>query len=188
MKVMILRVVRFLATLVLRARGCRLGRGVILNGLPYVRCRGAGSIVLGDGVTINSTRWSNWLNTPGAMILNVEDGATLELKAGSGVSSSQIIANVGIEIGEDSLVGAGSLICDSDMHEIPLGSSKAIAAAPIRIGRGVFIGARCIVLKGVTIGDGAVVAAGSVVVRDVPAHVLVAGNPAKELRKLKAES
>jgi acetyltransferase-like isoleucine patch superfamily enzyme len=59
--------------------------------------------------------------------------------------------------------------------------------APIRIGRGVFVGARSIVLKGVTIGDGAVVGAGSVVTSDVPAHTLVAGNPAKELRKFLTE-
>jgi acetyltransferase-like isoleucine patch superfamily enzyme len=50
--------------------------------------------------------------------------------------------------------------------------------APIKIGSRVFIGARCIVLKGVTIGNGAVVGAGSVVVSDVPPGVIVAGNPA----------
>jgi acetyltransferase-like isoleucine patch superfamily enzyme len=118
------------------------------------------------------------------MMLCVEDGATLELKRGCGVSASQIIANVGIEIGEDALIGAGCLLCDSDMHEVPLGSGKPIAMAPIRIGARAFIGARCIILKGVTIGEGAVVGAGSVVTSEVPAHTLAAGNPAKILHNL----
>ena len=63
------------------------------------------------------------------------------------------------------------------MHEIPLGSGRPISMAPIRIGKGVFIGARCIVLKGVTIGDGAVIGAGSVVTSDIPAGARAAGNP-----------
>lgn len=171
----------------MRARGCTVGKGVILNGLPAVRRKGSGKIIIGNGVTINTSRWSNSLNTGSAMNLCAENGAVLELKEGCGVSASQLIANVRIEIGEGSLIGAGSLICDSDMHEVPLGSSRQISMAPIRIGRGVFIGARSIVLKGVSIGDGAVVGAGSVVASDVPAHTLVAGNPARELRKLPAE-
>jgi acetyltransferase-like isoleucine patch superfamily enzyme len=56
--------------------------------------------------------------------------------------------------------------------------------APIRICRGAWIGARSIILKGVTIGEGAIVGAGSVVTRDVPAFTIVAGNPARILREL----
>ena len=69
------------------------------------------------------------------MILNVEASALLKLNAGAEVSSSQIIANISIEIGEDSMIGAGCLICDSDMHEVPLGSGKPTAVTPIRIER-----------------------------------------------------
>lgn len=76
------------------------------------------------------------------------------------------------------MIGAGCLICDSDMHEVPLDSGNAVAMAPIKIGQRVFIGARCIILKGVTIGDGAVVGAGTVVSKDVPAGALAVGNPA----------
>lgn len=179
MKSLLLSVLRIFARVAARLNGCELGKGVILNGIPYIRRKGNGRIILGDEVNINASRWGNWLGTPGSMILNVEPGAVLEFKSGSGISSSQVIANVGIEIGENSLIGAGCLICDSDMHEIPLGSPRPVAKAPIRIGKGVFIGARCIILKGVTIGDGAVIGAGSVITKDIPAGARAAGNPAR---------
>jgi len=184
MKHLVLTVLRVGATLLMKRAGCHLGRRVIVNGLPYVRRKGSGRIELGDDAQVNAARWGNWLGTPGAMILNAEDGALLKLGERSGVSSSQLIANIGIEIGADSLIGAGCLICDSDMHEVPLGSGRATRTAPIKIGNRVFVGARSIILKGVTIGDHAVVGAGSVVVDDVPAGVLVAGNPAKVVKSL----
>jgi len=184
MKSLVLAFLRSVSSIWLSASGCERGKGVIANGLPYVRRKGNGRIILGDGVNINASRWGNWLGTPGAMILSVEDGAILELKARAGVSSSHLIANIGIEIGEDAMIGAGCLICDSDMHEVPLGSGQPTATAPIKIGKSVFIGARCIILKGVTIGDGAVIGAGSVVAADIPAGALAAGNPSKVLRIL----
>jgi acetyltransferase-like isoleucine patch superfamily enzyme len=56
-------------------------------------------------------------------------------------------------------------------------------ARPIRIGRSVFIGARAIILKGVEIGDAAIIGAGAVVTRDVPPAAIFAGNPAREVGK-----
>ena len=182
MKAVVIRVVRSVARLFAIAKGCTLGSGVILNGIPAVRRKGSGRIIIGDGVTINTARWANWLGTSGSMMLSVENGATLALKSGCGVSASQLIANVGIEVGEDAMIGAGCLLCDSDMHELPLGSDRPVAMAPIKIGRRTFIGAHSIILKGVTIGDGAVIGAGSVVTCDVPAHTMVAGNPARIVR------
>jgi acetyltransferase-like isoleucine patch superfamily enzyme len=179
MKNLILFLLRIAAGLYVKTfGGISLGHKVIFNGFPAIRRKGSGRLILGDGVTLNSARWANWLNTGSSMMLSVEDGATLELKRGCGVSGSQLIANVGIEIGEDALIGAGCLLCDSDMHEIPLGSGKPITMAPIKIGARAFIGARCIILKGVTIGEGAVVGAGAVVTKDVPAGALAIGNPA----------
>lgn len=163
----------------LRFLGCNVGSNVKANGCPAIRIRQGGAILLADGCCINSTRRSNPLNVEGATSLYAGPGASLHIAERVGISGSQIIAHATISIGQDTLIGAGCLICDSDMHEVPIGSVAGIRSAPIRIGRNVFIGARCIVLKGVTIGDGAVIAAGSVVSHDVAAASLAAGNPAK---------
>ncbi len=62
------------------------------------------------------------------------------------------------------------------------GNQDAVSRGPVRIGNDVWIGAAALVLDGVTIGDGAVVAAGAVVTRDVPPYAIVAGNPARIIR------
>ena len=61
---------------------------------------------------------------------------------------------------------------------------RGAPAKPIRIGRNVWVGFDCVVLPGVTIGEGSVVGARSVVAQDVPPYTLVAGNPAREIRKI----
>lgn len=86
----------------------------------------------------------------------------------------------GVDIGEDTLIGPGVRII-SYQHRYARSAtihSQPVDARPIRIGRDVWLGANAIILAGVTIGDGAVVAAGAVVREDVPAYAVVAGVPA----------
>lgn len=134
--------------------------------------------MLESGVTLNATSWSNPLNDGRRTVLFAGPGGFIRFAKNSGASTSRIIAYTEILIGEESLIGAGCLICDSDMHEVPLGCGRPTAVAPIHIGNRVFIGANCTILKGVTIGDGAVIGAGSVVTRNIPAGAMAAGNPA----------
>jgi acetyltransferase-like isoleucine patch superfamily enzyme len=90
-----------------------------------------------------------------------------------------------IHCGRAVTIGAGCLLAwdvvvmDRDYHRL---DSATEVCEPVCIGDHVWLGARAMILKGVTIGDGAVVAAGSVVVSDVPAGALVAGNPARVVR------
>ena len=74
-------------------------------------------------------------------------------------------------------------------HPLDIGRRNAGLeyAYPIRIGNNVWIGGNVVILPGVTIGDGAVIGAGSVVTRDVPAHTLAVGNPCRPLRKIDEE-
>jgi maltose O-acetyltransferase len=86
-------------------------------------------------------------------------------------------------IGAYSLISIDCLIYDTDWHRLD-GLDLEAPAAATRIGRGVWLGARVVVLKGVTIGDNTVVAANSVVTRDLPSNVLAGGCPAKVIRPI----
>jgi acetyltransferase-like isoleucine patch superfamily enzyme len=90
----------------------------------------------------------------------------------------------GIEIGDDVMIGPAVSLISSGHPVDPEERRRGVTAAPIRIGRNVWIGASALVLQGVTIGEDAVVAAGAVVTRDVPARTLVAGVPAVVLREI----
>ncbi|HEY8173542.1 MAG TPA: DapH/DapD/GlmU-related protein [Dehalococcoidia bacterium] len=96
---------------------------------------------------------------------------------------TSISAHESVSIGRDCLIGNYVLIMDSDYHDLRDRSKPGIAKA-IVIEDNVWIGARAIVLKGVHIGEGAVVAAGAIVVNDVPARTVVANEPAKVVRTL----
>lgn len=63
-----------------------------------------------------------------------------------------------------------------------VGNTDAVTKGPVRIGNDVWIGARAMILSGVTVGDGAIIAAGAVVARDVPAYGIFAGNPARLIK------
>jgi acetyltransferase-like isoleucine patch superfamily enzyme len=88
-----------------------------------------------------------------------------------------------VSIGADCLIGTHVSIIDNGFHDV-IDRHALPEPKPVVIGDNVWIGNRAIILPGVTIGDGAVVGAGSVVVHDVPARSVVAGNPARVVREL----
>lgn len=88
-----------------------------------------------------------------------------------------------ITIGDYCAISDNVQILDSDFHTITHDEKTSTMSKPVHIGNHVWIGRSAIILKGVTIGDGAIVGAGSVVTRDVPAKCLVAGNPARVIKE-----
>jgi len=90
---------------------------------------------------------------------------------------------VGITIEDDVLIGPRvNLVTES--HPLDSGDRKALITKPVTIRRGAWIGAGATILPGVTIGENAVVAAGSVVSRDVPANTVAAGTPARIVKSI----
>ena len=111
-----------------------------------------------------------------------------------GMSSPCIWATNLVKFGNRVLIGGDCLIMDNDAHNIdaierrnPVLAMK-IKSAPIVIEDDVFIGARCTVLKGVTIGARSVIGAGSVVTNSIPADCIAAGNPCRVIRRIEKSS
>ena len=153
-------------------------------GRPLISVAKNARIVLGDGARICSAPRSNPLACFQPCVLRaMVPGAELILGRSVGISGAVLCAGASIQIGEGTILGSGAMIMDNDFHvpvgEWDWGSDSAANARPIKIGRGVFIAARAIILKGVSIGDRAIVGAGAVVTRDVPAYHIAVGNPAQ---------
>ncbi|MDX1935129.1 MAG: acyltransferase [Capsulimonadales bacterium] len=158
-----------------KLRGCsRIGLGTCVWG--DVRIANSGRIDLGERVRLRGTHVPIELAAVDGGALLIEDGVYIN-------SGTSIAAANEVRIGRNVAIGNYVLIMDSDFHNVD-DHRQAGKSAPIVIEEDVWIAARVTVLKGVRIGRGAVVAAGAVVTKDVPAYTLVAGVPAKPLRKV----
>ena len=174
-----------------RAAGAEVSPSVRFMGPAIItRCDGS-RLVIGEQVVLCS--WSRWtaLGVSHPVVLRtLTAGAVLRIGRDTGISGGSFCAAVGIDIGERCLIGADVMVSDTDFHSIdPQGRStntdwSRIRSARVRIGNDVFIGARAVILKGVEIGDGAVIGAGSVVTRSVPPRTISAGIPAVVLRTI----
>lgn len=162
-------------------------------------------IILGEHSSLMINEWNTHMPTSQPCSICMEpntklvingyvtlcEGAKIIMKAGrvkinthSYVNGATIDSSNSIEIGEYCAIAQGAIIKDSDEHAIvdELGNKNEYTQ-PIIIGNKVWIGTNAIILKGVAIGDGAIIAAGAVVTKDVPAHTLVAGVPAKVIKE-----
>jgi acetyltransferase-like isoleucine patch superfamily enzyme len=161
---------------------------------------GGGEIVIGNNFKFSSGDNINPIcrNLRGS-ILTMSNDSRIEIGDNVAISSACIWAKERITIGNNVNIGGDCLLLDNDAH--PHGFQqrrsdylqevgwtnyqKTIPTEPIEIGDDVWIGTRCIILKGVHIGARSIIAAGSVVVKDIPSDVIAGGNPCKVLKELK---
>ncbi|MBA6413956.1 acyltransferase [Parahaliea sp. F7430] len=109
----------------------------------------------------------------------IEIGDCVLMSPGSRISASDEIT-----VGDGTMFANGAYVTDSDWHTLYDRTERDQRVTPVHIGRNVWLGDHATVLKGVSIGDNSVVAARAVVTKDVPANVVVAGNPARVVKEL----
>ena len=153
-------------------------------------------VILGDGATRDQVQLmdSCWLEG----IIHVRSKGVVIMHENSRLApSSQILSVNKVEIGPYTAIATNTTICDNNNHPVSPQYREYMRStpkyndarewkhsdnAPIIIGRNCWIGSNVRICKGVTIGDNSVVAACSVVTKDVPANCIVAGNPAKVVK------
>lgn len=160
-------------------------------GLPWIRKGGRGSVIkIGRNFTAVSCNSHNSFGIiQQAYIATVSHGAQILIGNHVGVSGCTISAGAKIVIGDYVMIGSGAIITDGDAHQVdPVKRRKEELGLrkPVVIEENVFIGARAIILKGVTIGHDSTIGAGAVVSKSVPPNCVVAGNPAKIVRTFKS--
>jgi acetyltransferase-like isoleucine patch superfamily enzyme len=152
-----------------------------------VRIKGEARISIGDDVFVGA---NSWLQT-------LQDGDNREpaivIGSGTSVAGGCVLSAQRQIVIEDHVLLARNVYVSDHRHryedaEVPILAQGVTGISPVTIRRGSWIGQNVVVCPGVTIGVGAVVAANSVVKEDVPDRTMVAGAPAKVVRRLTARS
>ena len=175
----------------LRCHGAVVGRGLEVRGPLRLHVHRTASIRIGDHCRIRSGFAGNPVGGSSRMAFWVGPGARLDLGDRVGLSNSTIVCQRSVRVEDDVFLGGDCKVYDTDFHSL-LAAVRACPGnpgartAPVVIRRAAFVGGHSIVLKGVTIGEEAVIGAGSVLRTDVPPHEVWAGNPAGYVRGLRA--
>jgi acetyltransferase-like isoleucine patch superfamily enzyme len=170
--------------------GVRFGKRHKYNGIPVIDVARNAHCIIGDDFSCNSG-FSNPIGRNTRTFIVVGVGAKLKIGKNVGISNTAINCYERIEIGDNVKIGGGVVIYDTDFHSLDhklrsvrSTDIKHTATSPVFIKQFAFIGAHCTILKGVIIGEGAVIGACSVVTKDVPAAEIWGGNPARFIKKI----
>lgn len=184
----------FYQRLHLKKLGCKFGRHSRFCGDISIHVKPSGKLIIGDNIIITGGYFINAFGCKRGSCIRVDKDATIIIGNNCGFSDVSIWSRKQINIGNNVIIGANTIINDSNSHCLNYldrrreyktkdKSTLPIKHLPVIIDDDVFIGANCIINKGVHIGARSVIAAGSVVVRDVPADEIWGGNPACFIRK-----
>lgn len=175
---------------VLRCNGIE-HKKIRCKGIPFFSIDRESKLVLGDGFAMNNGYNGNLIGCRDRCLFVARGGGGIDIGQNVGISQTALIAhNADITIGDNVKIGGGTCIYTTDFHSIDSkcrassDDTKHAICKPVTIGNNVFIGARCMVLKGVSIGDDSIVGAGSIVTKSIPPRQIWAGNPAKFIKSL----
>ena len=166
--------------------GVVLGANCAFYGRTFFWRNVGAQVRIGDSCVLRSVTWSNHLGMGcPCQISAVRPGSRIVIGNACGFSGTAIAAAESIEIGSRVVCGPNVVITDCDWHDVdPEVRLRPAPPAPVHIEDEVWLGSSVLVLKGVTIGRGSVVAAGSVVQKSIPAGVVAAGRPAIPVREI----
>ncbi|MEH7440211.1 acyltransferase [Neobacillus drentensis] len=166
------------------------GKNLLLKGMPVIFNKVGATLTIGDDCIIKSSFLSNLVGLYSKTII-VTRTPEAEIIIGNnvGISGATIYARKSIRIGDNTNIGGNVKILDNDFHPIEIEARLAddkekIGTRPIVIGKNCFIGCNSIILKGTELGEGCVVGAGTVVSGKFAANTVIAGNPARMIRKI----
>jgi acetyltransferase-like isoleucine patch superfamily enzyme len=181
----------------------------ILNFLARLRYRGLRNIRIGANTSVDYWRLGGrkgnlQIGSDGVIHCRVDfDHAQGAVRIGDRcyIGASNFVCHTGIDVGDDVVMSWGVTVVDHNshalnwtdrQHDVAKWKSnqkdwRAVKIAPVHIGNKVWIGFGAVILKGVTVGEGAVIGAHAVVTKDVPPYAVVAGNPAVLVRQLEPE-
>jgi acetyltransferase-like isoleucine patch superfamily enzyme len=167
--------------------GVAWGKQWQLYGTPIIQKHRDSIMQIGDALELRSSVNSNPLGPTHPVIFSTRrPNTSLTIGHHFGMTGGSIIVEEQITIGNFVTVGANCTIMDTDFHPLNAERRKVAvldgATAPVTIEDNVFIGMNSLILKGVTLHQGCVIGAGSVVTRDVPAGMIAAGNPARVIK------
>lgn len=173
---------------VFHLRGYSYGNNMRIYNKLYVI--GKGTITIGNNLLFTSGSSINPIARNICGSLYTSPSGHIEIGDNVGISSACIWSDLKISIGNNVNIGADSIIIDTDVHSLDyierrnVKSKQNIKSQPIVIEDDVWIGARCQILKGVTIGARSVIGAGSIVTKNIPPDSIAAGNPCKVIRNI----
>jgi len=185
--------------LILKLTHAQYGKNLLLKGVPVIFNKSGATLNIGNNVTIKSSFLSNLVGLYSrTIIVTRAPGAVISIGNNVGISGATIYARKGITIGDNTAIGGNCKILDNDFHPIDaeerlrllndVHGGDAVDLIPsreIHIGKNCFIGCNSIILKGTVLGDNCVVGAGAVVAGKFEDNCVIAGNPARVIRRLK---
>ena len=184
--------------ILLKATKIKYGKNLLLKGVPVIFNKSGANMTIGDNVTVKSSFLSNLVGLYSrTIIITRTPGAEIVIGDNVGISGATIYARKRIHIGENTCIGGNAKILDNDFHPIEVearntllndpngGNSDLVPAKPIAIGKNCFIGCNSIILKGTVLGEGCGVGAGAVVSGKFEDNCVIAGNPARVIKRLK---